>query len=337
MAIDLADVTARLPRELRVSVGTDADIERSVEFLNRYARPGRSMTAAAVRRAETANPEPNRLMLLVDDASGALQAHGTVSDGGSWASPDGSWRLDLRVAGQWRRRGVGRALLARLEAHARGAGAARTVSGIRGDEPEGLRFAEAMGYRAYHQRIDSYLDPNSVDLKAFADPDAEATRLGIRLASYAELVRELGARLEAFQRELLAMVWAAGRDVPTPTPQPKEPPPFEKAKELFFAPGALHEPTTIVALREGHPVGATITDVKDDGAAYTHFTGVTREERGKGIALLLKLRAIAELKRMKVTRYGTTNDEANAAMRGINRRLGYTPEPATIMVEKRFT
>lgn len=33
---------------------------------------------------------------------------------------------------------------------------------------------------------------------------------------------------------------------------------------------------------------------------------------------------------------GTTNDEQNAAMRGINRKMGYTPEAPTTVYEKRF-
>lgn len=337
MATDLSDVVARLPHELRVSIGTEADIERSVEFLDRYASPARWISPSAVRRAQAANPEPKRLVLLVDDASGALQAHGAAGDGGLWASPDGSWRASLQVAPEWRRRGVGRALLARLEAHARGHGASRLVSAIRGNEPAGLRFAEAMGYRAYHERIDSYLDPTTFDASAFDDPDDAAARLGIRLASYADLERELGASLESFQRGLLAMVWTAVRDVPAPTPQPEQPPPFEKAKAMFFSAHAMDAAASIFALRDGRPIGATLTDVKENGVAYTNFTGVAREERGKGIALLLKLRAIRALSERHIRLFGTTNDEANAAMRGINRRLGYRPEPATIMVEKRFT
>ena len=337
MATDLADVVARLPRELRVAVGTEADIERSVEFLNRYASPGRWMAPAVVRRAESVSPEPKRLVLLVEDGARRLQGYGSVSDGGSWASPDGSWRLNLRVAGEWQRRGVGRALLARLESHARGGGASRAVTAIRGNEPEGLRFAEAMGYRAYHERIDSYLDPTAFDASAFEDPDAGAARLGIRIASYGQLVEELGGRAEPFQRAFIDMVWSASRDVPSPTPMPEQPPPFEQAKKMFLDPTFTHFETTIIAVRDGRPVGATVTSVKENGVAYTGFTGVAREERGKGIALLLKLRAIRELGRMGIRLYGTTNDEANAAMRGINRTLGYTPEPATIMVEKRFT
>ena len=106
---------------------------------------------------------------------------------------------------------------------------------------------------------------------------------------------------------------------------------------MFFAEDVMHGDATFIAMRDGRPIGATATDVRENGVAYTHFTGVAREERGHGIALLLKLRAIQALKERNINLFGTTNDEANAAMRGINRRLGYKPEPATIMVEKRLT
>ena len=45
---------------------------------------------------------------------------------------------------------------------------------------------------------------------------------------------------------------------------------------------------------------------------------------------------VDELKKRGVTLFGTTNDEQNAAMRGINRKMGYTPETPTTMFEKRL-
>jgi len=337
VATDLAAVAKRLPPELHVRASADADIERVVEFQNRWATPSQWMSPAAARTMQTAGLEPLRLVLLVEDGGGAIQAVGSTSNGGLFASPDGSWRVGLRTAPEWRRRGVARALLEQLADHARTNKATRLVAAVRGDEPEGARFAEAMGYRAFHERIDSYIDVPSFDASAFDEPDATAERVGVRLASYAELIGERAADVEAFQRELLLVIWAMARDVPSPTPMPEQPPPFEQAKRMFFEGPGLDPASTIVALRDGHPVGMTATMVKENGTAYTNFTGVSRAERGKGIALTMKLRALRALRSRDVKLFGTTNDEQNGAMRGINRRLGYVPDPPTTMYEKRFS
>jgi GNAT superfamily N-acetyltransferase len=337
VATDLEAVAKRLPPELRVRASTDADIERVVEFQNRWATPSQWTAPSAARVMMTASPEPMRLQLLVEDAGGAIQAVGTTGNGGIFASPDGSWRVGIRVAPEWRRRGVARSLLQRLAEHARQNKSARLVAAVRGDEPEGARFAESMGFRAFHERIDAYIDVPSFDPSAFEDPDEVAARSGIRLASYADLVRERGADLEAFQRELLSATWAMARDVPAPTPLPEQPPPFEQARHMFFEGPGQDPPSTILALRDGHPVGMTATVVKENGTAYTNFTGVARAERGKGLALAMKLRALRNLSQRGVKLFGTTNDEKNAAMRGVNKRLGYRPDPPTTMYERRFT
>jgi len=336
VATDLAAVAKRLPPELRVRGRTDADIERVAEFQNRWATPSQWMSPAASRAMQNASPEPLRLVLLVEDNGAAIQAVGSTSNGGLFASPDGSWRVGLRTAPEWRRRGVARALLEQLAEHARAKGAKRLVAAVRGDEPEGARFAEAMGYRAFHERIDSYIDVPSFDPSGFDDPDAIAARAGVRLATYAELLREHAADVEAFQRELLPVIWAMARDVPSPTPMPEQAPPFEQAKRMFFEGPGIDPPSTIIALRDGHTVGMTVTMVKESGTAYTNFTGVSRAERGKGIALAMKLCALRDLRARGVKLFGTTNDEQNAAMRGINRRLGYVPDPPTTMYQKRF-
>ena len=140
-----------------------------------------------------------------------------------------------------------------------------------------------------------------------------------------------------FQRELLPVIWAMARDVPSPTPMPEQPPPFEQAKRMFFEGPGIDPPSTIIALRDRRTVGMTVTMVKENGTAYTNFTGVSRAERGKGIALAMKLRALRDLMTRGVKLFGTTNDEQNAAMRGINRRLGYVPDPPTTMYEKRLS
>ena len=156
MATDLAAVSKRLPPDLRVRVSEDADIERVVEFQNRWATPGSWMSPASARRAHEVSPEPNRLTLIVEDRTGAIQSVGSTGNGGLFASPDGSWRVGLRVAPEWRRRAVARSLLEQLDDHARANTAKRLVAAVRGDEPDGAGFAEAVGFRKFHERIDAY-------------------------------------------------------------------------------------------------------------------------------------------------------------------------------------
>ena len=337
MATDLAAVSKRLPPDLRVRASADADIERVVEFQNRWATPSSWMSPAAARAMMTVIPDPNRLTLVVEDRGGAIQAIGATGNGGLFASPDGSWRVGLRVAPEWRRRGVARSLLEQLDDHARANAAKRLVAAVRGDEADGAAFAEAVGFRKFHERIDAYIDVLAFDASAFEDPDEIARRAGLRLATYADLLKERADDIETFQRELLPVIWALARDVPAPTPMPEQPPPFEIAKRMFFEGPGQDPPSTIYALRDGHPVAMTATVVKENGSAYTNFTGVARAERGKGIALALKLRALRELRARGVKLFGTTNDEQNAAMRGINRKLGYKPEAPTTMYERRFS
>jgi len=336
VSTDLSAISRDVPSELRVTEASDADLERVVEFLNRWATPAQWQATVAVRHMEQSVPEPLRLRVLVDDRGGGLVAVGTTGDGGIFRSGDGSWRLSLRVDPTWRRRGVGSAILARLVQHASANGASRVVTAVRGNEPDGTRFAEAHGFRKFHERIDAYIDVPAFDGSGFPDPDETARAAGTRIASYGELLDEHANDIEGFQRAMLPAIWSMARDVPAPTPMPETPPPFEQARRMFFEGPGIDRGSTMIALRDGAVVGMSVTAVKENGTAYTNFTGVSREQRGKGIALAMKLRAIRALKSRGVKLFGTTNDEQNAAMRGINRKLGYVPDPPTLMYEKKF-
>jgi GNAT superfamily N-acetyltransferase len=333
---DLGELAARIPSPLRVRVVDRlADLELVVGFENRYARPAMVTPIEAARRFVTHNPEPDHLGLVVQDAQGNVVAAGGVSDGGAFARKDGTFSGRVRVVPDHRKRGIGAALLERLEAHARSHGAPRITSSVREDEPDGVRFAQRHGYRETNRRFNSYLEVQAFDPSGFDDPEEIARRAGVRLASLAELERERPGDVDAIQRELYDLGASAGADIPRP--DPIQMPPYDAIREVFFGPSStLDRAATIVALRDGRVVSETITDMRSPGIAYTNFTGTLREERGKGLALALKLRAIAELKGEGARLFGTTNDEQNAAMRGINERLGYVPDPPVIELEKKL-
>lgn len=334
VVVDLAELAARILPPLRVRAGTPDDIERDVAFHNRFARPAQWVSLEMVRRFESYNPQPKRLALFVEDERGEIVAAGGMSDGGSFARKDGSFSGGLRVAPEHRRRGIGTALLERLEAHVRSHGAPRIRSSVRGDEPDGVRFAERHGYRETNRRFHSYLDVHAFDASRLEDPEAIAARAGVRLVAWDELERERAADIDALQRELYEFELRQSADIPRP--EPMQMPPYEAVRDIFFAPGGFDHACTIVALRDGRIVSETVTEQRSPGVAYTDFTGTAREERGKGLALALKLRAIDALRRQGARLFGTTNDEQNAAMRGINARLGYVPDPPMIELEKKL-
>jgi mycothiol synthase len=320
---------------LSVREGTAADLERIVEFQNRYARPGRTQTIELARRFEAANPEPNRLVLVVEDGTGALTvAAASASDGGLMGGGQNRWRANIRVAPEHRRRGLGTQMLARLEAHVRTKNAPKLQGAVRGEEEDGLRFAEKHGYREFHRRYDSYLDVTAFDASRFEDPTAIAERAGVRIDRYDVLEGEAKDRV-AFQRATYESMSTTQLDIPRPEPMPP-PPPFEAVREVYFEGDTFARDASMIALQGDHVVGTSVTILDPEGVAYTVYTGVDKTERGKGIALAMKLAILDRLKARGTKLFGTTNDEANAPMRGINAKLGYVVSPPTIEVEKVF-
>ena len=59
--------------------------------------------------------------------------------------------------------------------------------------------------------------------------------------------------------------------------------------------------------------------------AFNMFTATGREYRGRGLALAVKLASTRWAAEHGITQLVTTNDETNAPMLAINRRLGYQP------------
>jgi GNAT superfamily N-acetyltransferase len=343
--LDLTEVQARLPAGVRLHTGGGADVERIVAFHNRYARPAQQQSLDAARRRDAHNPQPKRLILLAEAESGELVAVGQTSDGGVFSRGDGVFRMRLRVAPEWRRRGIGTALLMTLEAHARSQGAGRHTASVQGDEPEGLAFARQRGYEEYHRSVDAYIHLDQFDASRFDDPDQTAAKAGVRLIPYDQMAKQHAATpesLEAFQRHLYAVISEVRLDMPLA--QPAHNPPFEAIRDMYFpaqfdgdkpdGDRSFQHGGSILAVRNGKVVGSTLTIFNDAGVAYTVHTGVLRAERGKGIGTALKLRAIRALRAQGVQLYGTTNAEANAPMRGINARLGYAPDPPTIQVRR---
>ena len=82
----------------------------------------------------------------------------------------------------------------------------------------------------------------------------------------------------------------------------------------------------MAVLVDGRLVGASMfcTD-RARGRAMNIGTGVLREHRNRGLATLMKRCGLARAAKAGITRAITQNDDSNAPMLAINRRLGYEP------------
>jgi ribosomal protein S18 acetylase RimI-like enzyme len=130
-----------------------AAINHEVQALHRAARPDRyadpSVEAiAAAVRTQLAAPDA---VVLVADRDGDVVGYAVVTrvdrPGHTYALPRRTAHVDqLGVAGRARRGGVGRALMAAVEAQARAWGAAAVTLDVQAFNPEAIAFYAALGY-----------------------------------------------------------------------------------------------------------------------------------------------------------------------------------------------
>ncbi|HWI53708.1 MAG TPA: GNAT family N-acetyltransferase [Symbiobacteriaceae bacterium] len=227
--------------------------------------------------------------------------------------------LKIEVQPQFRGRGAGTALYAALERDAKLTGATSLACAVAPGNETSLRFATSRGFRVDYEMLDSELDLAGFDLGRWEGAVPAAEIHGIRFTTLLQPQDEhlLLQNLYELDRDL-------SRDVPDWSGV--MPPLAEYEASL-----AECEPEAVfIAWAEGRPVGYSMTGA--DG--YTHFMGVARAFRSKGIALALKVLTIRWALSRGVACLRTNNNAANAAILGLNRKLGYTSRLGTIYLVK---
>jgi GNAT superfamily N-acetyltransferase len=224
-----------------------------------------------------------------------------------------------RVLPEHRGQGVGTALYEAVSEHARKTGKTSLWGRIHEDDPPSLRFAKRLGFEEVGRDYEVVLELADVDTSG--EPPT-----GIEIVSIAERPDLIRAAYD--------LDCEVSPDVPRPPGQAHEQPSFERwHADYLEGPGALPE-ALVVALVEGEPVG--YAGMRRKGAVSpigeNMLTAVKRPFRGRGIATALKLAQIERARAAGVEQLFTTNDEKNAGMREVNRRLGYQPLPAEIIV-----
>lgn len=210
----------------------------------------------------------------------------------------------LRVHPEYRNRGIGGELYELAAAHLHDVGARRVITNF--DESDAaVAFARARGWREVRAETLSGLDPRTV--AAQPDPSVE-----IRPA------RELDPR------ELHRVDEEATRDMPQL--EPIDAIRYDEWLELVWRNPLFTRDGSFGALVDGELAAVSFLVANTEaGRAFNMFTGTTRAHRGRGLAYAVKLATTQWAAANGITQIVTTNDETNAAMLAVNRKLGYVP------------
>jgi len=277
----------------------DDDLD-AIAALLEAADDARVVSTAGIRYWHDSRTERAKIVELVAELDGDVIAGGaaglntqTTTEGAAWAF--------VTVDGARRRQGIGDALGARLLEHLRGVGASSTTSFFRFTE-EGERWALARGWSRRLSGPLIALDPRGVP-----EPSVPP---GFRCVDMSSLHPE--AVWEA--------VTAAALDEPTPVPNDDIR--LDDFLRDWNDPDLDLAASTAVIDESDRVAAFAFIKIVGDRAQHG-FTGTRREHRGRGLATAAKRSALRAAAARGVTRVTTSNAEENAAMRAINRKLGF--------------
>jgi mycothiol synthase len=260
----------------------------------------RCATVAEMRQTQ----RPGRLLLLAE-LDGRLAGHGIAdrSDvgGRAFVSP--------RVLPEFRRRGVGSALLRTLAEHARG-GLGFDVASSMVDDPESMLFATRFGFEEIDRQVEQVrvigaeprpARPANFEIVCVAD------RPELWPQAYQDVAREAVKDL-ALDGEMQVSAEEWERD-------------WINAPEAAF-----------VGVRDGEVIGLASLMLDEDSPtrAEQGFTAVRRDWRGRGVASTLKRQTLWWAAERGISEVYTWTQRRNDDMRRLNEHLGFTYRSVSI-------
>lgn len=286
-------------RNFVIRASTDRDVA-SVVALQRAADDARVVSLAGLLHWRETRPERARIIELVAEVDGSIVACGTAGLNTQTTTTGTAWAF-VTVAAASRRRGIGDALGSRLLDHLADLGATSATSFFRHSE-EGERWARSRGWTRRLTGPLIALDPRDV-----TEPSLPP---GFRCVGMSRLQPE-----DAYEA-----VAAAALDEPTPVPNDDFR--LDDFARDWSEPDLDLDASTAVVDEGGRVVAFAFITIVGHRAQHG-FTGTHPEFRGRGLATAAKRRALRAAAARGVTRVTTSNAEENAAMRAINRKLGF--------------
>jgi GNAT superfamily N-acetyltransferase len=282
-------------------VEPDRDADDIVALI-RATSPLQLVDAGEWRNRIAAIPDRVRLLHLVAEVDGRVVADAQGSFG-YFAGEENAF-VSLRVLSEHRRQGIGSALYAPIRDHALSLGSTEILA-MFDENDAGIAFARARGFDEVRAEQWAVLDPRTV---------CEQPAAGVVLAPVAGLdPHDLHRVDEETTRDMPAHAEIEGI-------------PYDEWLTFVWDHPFLTKEGSFGAIVDGAVAGVTFLLADPaSGRGTTMFTGTLAPFRGRGLALALKLASIRWAAQHGITQLATTNDETNAAMLAVNRRLGYRP------------
>jgi GNAT superfamily N-acetyltransferase len=256
--------------------------------------------------AAAAPPNAHRRHWAAEDA-GELVGWATAAIEDQSAERPGF--LQVSVAPESRRAGLGTALLERCEGHLAGLGVA-TVLSFSTPEEASQKLATAHGFRHTSTTRISGVDPRTVEPRS-APP-------GVDLRPLAELDPR-----KVYELDAEAML-----DVPGEVAMDDVA--FEQWREDYWRDPDTDLDASVAVVIDDRPVAFSHLRIAPGGRAVTEMTGTLRDYRGRGFAQLAKRATLVNAAERGVELVSTENDETNGPMLRVNEKLGYRPIGSTL-------
>jgi len=297
---------------------TSDDIPAIVDLVNAVQRPEERTTVEIFRHEEGMRRPDEAFARFVAIGDRGMAAVAQAQN--SHTRPRHKFSLYIAVHPDSRRGGLGTELERRLREFTVAHGGTELTAMIRDDDVGTRAFLETLGYREAYQRFEMELGVSEFDWRRF---ERWRNRLGgLRLFSLAQ-----ATPVEEHLPKLFELSMKLSGDVPHPEGAPEYT--IEDFQQFARMPGFRQDGLFIIADGDRW-VGVSGVMCLEGRPAYTYFTGVDREYRGRGLATLLKLATIEFVQRNGIAAMRTTNDTVNYPMVAVNEKLGYRRLPARV-------
>lgn len=243
-----------------------------------------------------------------------------------WADdPQRTWG-NIRVAPEYRRRGIGARLLDATVSAARDIGARTLQVQFRAETPEVGPLLARRGFAEELRGLRMSLDPRVHDLHALKHYLEHAAAKGITISSVAA-EQQRGAE---WLPRLYSIYMRLMREVPVPEKPLIARDEFEEF--VIGQPQSLPEACFIARDGETYLGVCMLQRHPDDAQRLSQdLTGVLPDGRGRGIAMALKVQSITFAQQGGFTEISTWVESTNTPMLAINRKLGFDEQPGLIL------